>query len=84
MLKYIDTRLDKYFDSNSPLHVDFEYYNTMWNEIFDYLEKIAHKKPKVYEAEVKRCNDLKNTLDFAYKKSYQMAKLKKKVRTNEK
>ncbi|MBI5219043.1 MAG: hypothetical protein HY958_08950 [Bacteroidia bacterium] len=65
MLKYIDSRLDNFFEKKSPLYKNFEYYKVMWEEIYSYLESIKTKLPEEFEYELKRCRDLKNCIDYA-------------------
>ncbi|MBI4647532.1 MAG: hypothetical protein HY738_13320 [Bacteroidia bacterium] len=65
MLKYVDSRLDSFFEKKSSLHMNFEYYKVMWKEIFSYLESIKNEMPEEFEYELKRCRDLKNCIDYA-------------------
>ncbi|MBI4648500.1 MAG: hypothetical protein HY738_18445 [Bacteroidia bacterium] len=85
MLKYIDKRLDKFFDSDSPLYADYDYYEIMCKEIFEYLETVEHSMPEEYEYELKRCRDLIACVDFARKKEKGREKERiKQIKTIEK
>ena len=66
MLEYIDKKLDSYFDRNSSKYMD----RKIWSEIFAYLDSIEESKPREYSYEVKRCRDLKNSIDTAYQEGY--------------
>jgi len=62
MLEYIDKKLDSFFDRDSCNYMN----RSIWTEIFAYLETIRESKPREYFLEVKRCRDIKNSIDTAY------------------
>jgi hypothetical protein len=62
MLEFIDKKLDTFFDKDSCNYMNRD----IWNEIFKYLESIKEDKPLEYSLEVKRCRDIKNSIDTAY------------------
>ena len=62
MLKFIDDKLNIYFDRTSPEYMNY----SIWHEIFSYLDSIEEPLPKEFDYEVMRCRDLKNWIDCAY------------------
>ena len=66
MLRYIDDKLDSYFDKNSSTYMD----KSIWGDIFSYLSSIKEDKPVEYFYELQRCRDLKNSIDTAYEEGY--------------
>ena len=75
MHRYIDQRLDAFFEKDSPHYHDYRnYYHVMWREIFDYIESIKNTMPNEFEYEVKRCRDLKNSMDTAIEEGTEEAR----------
>ena len=71
MLKYIDDKLDLYFEKGSSTYMD----KKIWNDIFSYLDSIKEEDPEAHFHEVKRCRDLKNSIDYAYEEGVRIGRI---------
>jgi len=71
MLKYIDDKLDCYFDKGSLTYMD----KKIWDDIFFYLDSIREEDPEAHFHEVKRCRDLKNSIDYAYEEGVRIGRM---------
>ena len=58
---WIDNKLDIFFDKNSPEHLNME----IFKEIFAKLNEYEHTNPELYQYELWRIRDLKNSFDYA-------------------
>ena len=62
MVKEIDDLLDLFCTKNSGRYMD----KTIWKELFDIVSQYETRSPEVYNFEIARIRDLKNTVDTAY------------------
>jgi predicted transposase/invertase (TIGR01784 family) len=58
---WIDKKLDIFFDKTSPNYLNMD----IFKEIFAKLDEYEHTKPEVFQYELWRIRDLKNSMDTA-------------------
>ena len=73
---WIDKKLDIFFDKTSPDYLNM----AIFKEIFTKLNEYEHTKPEVFQYELCRIRDLKNSFETAFEEG--RMKSAKRIATN--
>ena len=73
MDKWIDEKLDKFFDKKGADYINMD----IFKQIFVKLEtpEYENKNPELYQYELKRIRDLHNSFEFAFEEGFKKGSL---------